>query len=116
MLTLTFLSQKGGAGKTTLAVAAEKAGRATVLVDLDPQGTASKWGELRGAETPVVTATVPERLAAVLSAARSAEAQLAVIDTAPHVSDAALEAARAGDMVLMALLQISGDRGIVCAG
>ena len=105
MLTLTFLSQKGGAGKTTLAcaiaAAAEKAGRATVLVDIDPQGTASKWSELRKADTPVVTATSAERLAAVLSAARSAEAQLAVIDTAPHVSAAALEAARAGDMVLI---------------
>ena len=47
MLILTFLSQKGGAGKTTLAcamaVAGENAGRATVLVDLDPQGTATKW-------------------------------------------------------------------------
>ena len=105
MLTLTFLSQKGGAGKTTLAcavaVAGEAAGRATVLVDLDPQGTASKWGELREAETPVVTATSPEQLAAVLGAARSAEAEFVVIDTAPQVSDAALEAARAADMVLI---------------
>ena len=105
MLTLTFLSQKGGAGKTTLAcavaVAGEAAGRATVLIDLDPQGTASKWAELREAETPVVTATSPERLAAVLGAARTAEAGLVVIDTAPQVSDAALEAARAADMVLI---------------
>ena len=41
MLTLAFISQKGGAGKTTLAcataVAAERAGLATVLVYLDPQ-------------------------------------------------------------------------------
>ena len=105
MLTLTLLSQKGGAGKTTLAcalaVAGERAGRATVLIDLDPQGTASKWAELREADTPVVTATRPERLSAVLDAARSGEAQLVVIDTAPHVSEAALEAAGAADMVLI---------------
>ena len=105
MLTLTFLSQKGGAGKTTLAcavaVAGEAAGRATVLIDLDPQGTASKWFELREAETPVVTPTSPERLAAVLGAAHTAGAQLVVIDTAPQVSEAALEAARAADMVLI---------------
>ena len=105
MLILTLLSQKGGAGKTMLAcaiaAAAEKSGRATVLIDLDPQGTASKWAELREAETPIVTATNPDRISAVLSAAREAQAQLVVIDTAPHVSDAALEAARAGDMVLI---------------
>ena len=105
MLTVTFLSQKGGAGKTTLAcaiaVAGESAGHATVLIDLDPQGTASKWSELREAETPVITAASPDRLTAVLSAAREAGAQLAVIDTAPHVSDAALEAARAAHMVLI---------------
>ena len=105
MLTFTFLSQKGGAGKTTLAcamaVAGEHAGRATVLVDLDPQGTASKWSELREAETPVVTATSPEQLAAVLGAARTAGALLVIIDTAPHVREAALDAARAADMVLI---------------
>ena len=105
MLTVTFLSRKGGAGKTTLAcavaVAGEAAGRATVLVDLDPQGTATKWAELREAETPVVTATSPEQLAAVLDAARTAGARLVVIDTAPQVSAAALEAARAADMVLI---------------
>ena len=105
MLIVAFLSQKGGAGKTTLAcavaAAAEAAGRSTVLVDLDPQGTASKWGELREADTPVITATEPDRLAAVLSAAREAEARFAVIDTAPHVSAAALEAARAAHLVLI---------------
>ena len=49
----------------------------------------------------MVTATTAERLAAVLSAARSSGAELTVIDTAPHVSDAALEAARAANMVLI---------------
>ena len=59
MLPLEFISQKGGAGKTTLAcataVAAERAGLATVLIDLDPQASASKWSDLRTLETPVVT-------------------------------------------------------------
>ena len=39
----------------------------------------------------------PEQLAAVLDAARTADAGLVVIDTAPQVSAAALEAARAAD-------------------
>ena len=105
MLTIALLSQKGGTGKTTLAcalaVAGERAGAASVLVDLDPQGSATKWAELRESDTPVVTATTADRLASVLDAARSADAQLTVIDTAPHVSEAALEAARAADTVLI---------------
>ena len=48
MYIVAVLSQKGGAGKTTVAcgvsVAAEAAGRTAVLVDLDPQGTATTWG------------------------------------------------------------------------
>ena len=119
MLILTFLSQKGGAGKTTLAcamaVAGENAGRATVLVDLDPQGTATKWAELREAATPVVTPTSPERLAAVLDAAHTAGAQLVVIDTAPQVSEAALEAARAAHMVLIPCRPSAADLSAIGA-
>lgn len=57
------ISQKGGAGKTTLAVhlAAEGAARGvrTLLVDLDPQGNADKWGERRRDLPPDVAAESP---------------------------------------------------------
>lgn len=100
-----LISQKGGAGKTTLAcalaVAAENAGMSTVIVDLDPQGTASKWGELREDEAPVVVAAPPDRLDRVLAASQTAGAHLAIIDTAPHSAEAALTAARAADLVLI---------------
>ena len=105
MLTLSVISQKGGAGKTTLAcslaVAAERAGMAAVLVDLDPQGTAAKWGELREADTPVVTAAATNRLMPVIEAARNAAAAIVVIDTPPHSADAALAAAHVADLVLI---------------
>ena len=105
MLTLAFISQKGGAGKTTLAcataVAAERAGLTTVLVDLDPQASASKWSDLRKAETPVITSAQAARLGPILEAARGTGAELVVIDTAPHAADAALEAARAAQLVLI---------------
>ena len=59
MQIIALISQKGGAGKTTLAialaVAAERAGVTSVLVDLDPQASAAQWSDLREAETPVVT-------------------------------------------------------------
>ena len=105
MLTLALLSQKGGAGKTTLAtaiaVSAERASTPSVLVDLDPQGSATKWSELREADTPVVSPAEPDRLIPVLDAARHAGAKLAVIDTAPHATRDALEAARAAHLVVV---------------
>ena len=51
MTSVSLVSQKGGAGKTTiavgLAVAHELAGGCAVVVDLDPQGSASVWSDLR---------------------------------------------------------------------
>ncbi len=41
MKTLAVISQKGGVGKTTLAVAAERDGRRAALFALDPQASAT---------------------------------------------------------------------------
>jgi len=50
-ITLSVLNQKGGVGKTTLAVnlatAAHLDGRKTLLVDLDRQGSSLDWGAQR---------------------------------------------------------------------
>ena len=56
---LSFLNQKGGTGKTTLALGAaaywSRRGRSVLFVDADPQGTASRWAALRQeAAFPVV--------------------------------------------------------------
>ena len=68
MLTVSLVSQKGGAGKTTLAVslavAHELAGGSAVVVDLDPQGSAGLWSDLRKTDQPVVVAAhAPRRCA-----------------------------------------------------
>jgi chromosome partitioning protein len=53
MKTVAIISQKGGVGKTTLAlhlaVAAERDGKTTVIIDLDPQASAATWKDLRSA-------------------------------------------------------------------
>ena len=103
--TLALISQKGGSGKTTLAIALavahETAGHRAAVVDLDPQESATAWGRLRdGASPPVVPAHAP-RLARVVQTAGHAGASLVVIDTAPRDAGGVAEAARIADLVLI---------------
>ena len=103
--TIAIISQKGGAGKTTLAlnlaVACHLAGQNAAVIDLDPQASASTWARLRQDPEPAVTSAHAPRLADVLEAARHAGARIAIIDTAPHAQATALAAARAADLVLI---------------
>jgi chromosome partitioning protein len=105
MRTVVIVSQKGGTGKTTiaihLAVAAERAGKAAVVIDLDPQASAAAWRDLRVAEGPAVQSVQPARLATTLKAAAGAGAEFAVIDTPARSENAALEAVRAADIALI---------------
>jgi chromosome partitioning protein len=105
MRTISILSQKGGAGKTTLAInlagAAEAEGLATVIIDLDPQASAKVWHDHRGKETPVVISAHAARLPEVLKTAAEHGAELCIIDTAPHSETAALAAAKAADLALI---------------
>jgi chromosome partitioning protein len=104
MWTISVISQKGGAGKTTLAVhlatAAHRDGLAVAVVDLDPQATARRWGDKRGAP-PEVVSDHAVRLPALLDAARANGADLVLVDTAPNADQAALGAAKAADLVLI---------------
>ncbi|WP_020095741.1 ParA family partition ATPase [Methylobacterium sp. 285MFTsu5.1] len=104
MKTIAVISQKGGSGKTTialhLAVAATEAGLATAVVDLDPQASATKWGDTREQPPDVVSAQA-ERLQEMLDAARDNGADLVVVDTAPNADRASLLAMRAADLILI---------------
>jgi chromosome partitioning protein len=102
---VAIIAQKGGVGKTTLAlslaVAAERDGKTAALVDLDPQATACNWGDRRAAETPVIVSAQPARLAYVLKSAEEAGAQFVVIDTPPRAEQAAMAAAKAATLILI---------------
>lgn len=107
MKTIAIISQKGGAGKTTiavhLAVEAEQRGLATVIFDLDPQGSAASWGDRRRQLNPfpAVEAAQASRLNTLMDMARGQQADLAIIDSAPNADSASLTAARAADLILI---------------
>ncbi len=105
MKIIAILSQKGGAGKTTLAihlaVAAGLQRHEAVIIDLDPQASATSWKDSRAGDTPVVVSAQASRLATILEAARTGGADVAIIDTAPHSESASLAAARAADLILI---------------
>ena len=103
--TIAIVSQKGGAGKTTLALhlaaAAERAGRISLVIDADPQASASQWSEFRQSAPPEVIDSAPPRMAAKITAARDQGAELVVIDTPPHADATASKAVELADLVLI---------------
>jgi chromosome partitioning protein len=105
MFIVSLISRKGGTGKTTiavhLAVAALQAGLRTLLIDLDPQASASKWSDIRGDDELVVVSTHASRLEQVLHTAKQEGVEFVIIDTASKTEDDAEEAARAADLALI---------------
>jgi chromosome partitioning protein len=105
MPTIAIISQKGGAGKTTLALhlaaAAQDAGRTALIIDTDPQATASQWAAWRQDAPPEVIDSPPPRLAAKVAAATDQGAEVIVIDTPPHADSAARAAVEVADLVLI---------------
>jgi chromosome partitioning protein len=105
MPTVAVISQKGGVGKTTLALhlaaAAQEAGRVALVIDTDPQATAGQWAGWRGEQPPEVIDSPPPRLAAKTAAAIGQGAEFLVIDTPPHADSAARAAAEVADLVLV---------------
>ena len=105
MKILAIVSRKGGAGKTTialhLAVAAEAHGITTAVFDLDPQASAALWADHRGEQFPAVVPAQAPRLAALLAQARANDADLVILDTAPHADGIASEAASHADAILI---------------
>src|ERR1700677_1836710 len=105
MKTIAIISQKGGAGKTTvaihLAVAAEQRGMNTAIFDLDPQASAASWADKREKPSPAVVSAQAARLPNLLEQAASQSADLVIIDSAPNADAASLAAARAADLILI---------------
>jgi chromosome partitioning protein len=103
MHVIAIVSQKGGVGKSTLAVhlatEAYAQGQRVLLLDLDPQGSAMEWASRRGDRPPDVSGANPASITKEIERARTDGYDLVLVDTAPHADHAALQAARAADLV-----------------
>lgn len=106
---VTIAQRKGGAGKTTLACQLVSAlvadGRSVLAVDLDEQKSFSLWAALRrqrlGDEELFSLGNVSSF--GLGMAARRAEADIVLIDTAPTIDAAVQRAIRAADLVVTPL-------------
>lgn len=105
MHTIAVIAEKGGAGKTTLAlalaVAATRDGKKTAVLDTDPQVTATKWTDRRSDEFPWVVPTHAARLRVAVEQSKAQGIEFLVIDTPPHAGTDAAEAARLADVVMI---------------
>ena len=105
MQIIAILGQKGGSGKTTvataLAVRAAQDGKNVALIDLDPQGSATKWGKRRKAKNPAIAARQAFDLPDTLDLLRKGGADLVVIDTPGKIENAAMEASKNANLVLI---------------
>jgi chromosome partitioning protein len=112
MRTIALLTQKGGAGKTTLAaslaVAAAHAGERVIALDLDPQASLSRWGKYREAARAPNKVMIEQleserlpRLRAILEGLSGVGFTLAVFDTAGADNAAARLVTEVADLCLL---------------
>ena len=95
MKVIALIAQKGGVGKTTIAVnLAVAAGGRSALFDLDQQESAVIWADRRKAEMPHVEFLTERRLPEGLKAAEARDFALAIIDTPPAAGPQAYTAAQ----------------------
>lgn len=110
MKILAVMNEKGGSGKSTvalnLATALHRAGQRVVLVDADPQGTARDWraASPEGADLPDVIALDRPQM---LQSLRTLAADVVVVDTPAKAEQMAAAVIRVADVVLI-VIQPSG--------
>jgi chromosome partitioning protein len=105
MQVLSFVMQKGGSFKTTLAtqlaVYAQQQGEKALIIDLDPQRSAVAWSQIRAGKAPESVPSLPARLGDVIKQARQMFGKtLICVDTAPHTEAGALEAIQLANIII----------------
>lgn len=104
MAIVSFLNQKGGSGKTTLAIhlATVLAERGKVLlVDADPQGSALDWKAQRAADSGFPVVGLPKPTLHLEVAVLAESCDWVLIDGPPRASALTRSAVAASDLVLI---------------
>jgi chromosome partitioning protein len=106
MHTIVLATQKGGTGKSTLAiglaVAAIQAGHVVRMIDTDRQRTVANWRRRRAkAEPPVDPITVPGDIEHRLHVFNRSDVTLTIIDTAAGIGPLTTTAIRSADLCLI---------------
>lgn len=101
---ISILNQKGGTGKTTLAVNLARAytlrNMKTLLVDSDPQGSAQRWHECSGGDLIDMTCLLMNTLDKDVMKFVDRYDRI-IIDGVPRVSPLTICAIKAADLILI---------------
>jgi len=115
MKTIVLATQKGGAGKSTLArtvaVEASRRGQRVAMLDLDPQGTLTKWWNRREAEDlQLVTGLESaDAIGPAIAKLREAGYDLLVIDTPGHRDEVTRMAMASADLAIVPVHPTTDD-------
>lgn len=105
MRTWSFVAQKGGVGKSTLAchlaVVAEQKNEVVAILDIDPQTTALRWAKERGGNQPMVFGAAIGKLRDTVEAARTLGVTLVLIDAPSKIEAPSLAAIACSDLVIV---------------
>ena len=115
MKRIVIISQKGGTGKTTVAVhfsvEAQRQGHRVALIDLDPQASATKWSDSRMDNSPLAISAHAIRLHQELYKLEQEGFDFAIIDTPPNTNPFPLEITSNGKCIAdLAIIPIKDSR------
>lgn len=104
MTVISFINQKGGVGKTTIAInvadCLSRSGYKVLLVDADKQGSSTAWASLRKSASFSIISMARENLAKeVINLSRDFD--FTIIDAPPHAESISRSCIIASDLVVM---------------
>lgn len=113
MKIIALLNEKGGAGKSTVAIniacALHRQGKRVVLIDADPQGTLRDWREAspEGADLPPVV--VLDRPEGLLTGIKTLACDFAIIDTPAKAEKMAANVVRIAHVAIIPIQPSGAD-------